>query len=323
MARGRVGRVVYGVLKLFQILLFGWVRSLGELVKIVCKLLHGKREEPGGARPPLHCFPVNHPAIMRPDPLLYSQRSLIAQGLAVTWNNPDIVLFKGGVPVSSSELETSTTYDVQIRVWNNSLQAPVVHMPVHLSFLDFGIGTTPIPVGSTTVDVGVKGSASQPALATVPWTTPSTPGHYCLQALLDPADDLDYSNNLGQENTDVAEATSPAVFRFTLRNNTKRTRQYRFELDSYVIPDVPDCGSSSANRGLSLARHRQTNFPVPPGFAIDITPSTPALSPGAQMSIHVTAAPPTGFVGRQPINVNCFHDGGFAGGVSLVVKKGV
>ena len=323
MARGAAKQFAVGVWMLFRTLLFGWVLSFIQLFKVIRDLLRARKEKDKDPKTPLHCFPIDNPAFMRPDPLLYSQRSLISQGLAVTWDNPDIVLLKGGVPVSSSELETSTTYDVQIRVWNNSLEAPVVHMPVHLSFLDFGIGTEPIPVGSTKVDVGVKGSPSQPAFASVPWTTPSTPGHFCLQVLLDPADDLDFTNNLGQENTDVAQATSPAAFSFTLRNNTKRARQYRFELDAYDIPVLPECGSPAAARDVILERHRRAGYPVPPGFVIAITPDAPTIAPGAQVVVQVSATPPGDFIGRQPINVNGFHDGGFAGGVSLTVTKGV
>lgn len=308
---------------LLRTLLFGWISSLVELFRAVCDLLRARRRKEADPKTPVHCFPVDHPAFVRPDPLLYSQRALLAQNLAVTWDNPDITLFKGGVPVSSSDLETSTTYDVQVRVWNNSLEAPVINMPVHLSFLDFGIGTEPIPVGSTTVDVGVKGSSSQPAFTSVPWTTPATPGHFCLQVLLDPVDDVDFANNLGQENTDVAQATSPAEFSFTLRNNTKRMRRYRFELDAYAIPSQPECGTPAAARDVILERHRRRGHPVPPGFVIAINPQSPTLAPGARVVVQVSATPPAAFVGRQPINVNCYHEAGFAGGVTLTVTKGV
>src|SRR5687768_7419882 len=42
---------------------------------------------------------------IRPDPLIYSQHYLAAQGLAVTWDNPDIQLYDAGTPVASHELE--------------------------------------------------------------------------------------------------------------------------------------------------------------------------------------------------------------------------
>jgi hypothetical protein len=315
---------VFSTLAAFlRTLLFGWVLSLVQLLRALRHLCRARCRKDKDLKTHIHCFPVNHPAFLRPDPLIYSQRALIAQGLSVTWDNPDITLLKSGAPVSSSELETSTTYDVRVRVWNNSFEAPVIHMPVHFSFLDFGVGMEAIAIGSTTVDVGVKGSASQPAFVSMPWTTPSTPGHYCLQVLLDPAEDLDVTNNLGQENTDVAQASSPADFSFTLRNNTKRVRRYRFEVDAYVIPAVPSCNSVESARSSILDRHRQGRHPVPAGFAIKIDPEAPSIAPGAAVVVQVSATAPGGFVGRQPINVNCFHEGGFAGGVTLTVTKGV
>ena len=310
------------ILSLIRTLLFGWIQSLRDLLQMLCEFLRIRFKDTDTPKP-IHCFPVDHPAFMRPDPLIYSQRDLIAQGLAVTWDNPDIILFLGGVPVSSSKLETSTTYDVQIRVWNNSLEAPVVHMPVHLSFLDFGIGTEPIPVGTARIDVGVKGSPSQPAFVTIPWTTPSTPGHFCLQALLDPADDLNFANNLGQENTDVAQATSPAEFSFTLRNNTKTTRRYIFEVDSYSIPDLLPCDFVKNSGQSLLDRHRRGDHPLPTGFTATVNPLSPTLAPNETVEVKVLVTPPDSFAGRQRVNVNAFHQNSFAGGVTLEVTKGV
>jgi hypothetical protein len=193
-------------------------------------------------------------------------------------------------------------------------------MPVHLSFLDFGIGAQSTHVGTVKIDVGVLGSPDQPGFASLLWTTPSTPGHYCLQVLLDPADDLNFANNLGQENTDVVAAHSPAEFKFTLRNNTPNTHHYRFEVDSYQIPSLPKCEDVRLNSD-ALTKHRRGTHPVPPGFAIQISPSTPTLNPDQSAVIIVTVDPPAGFIGRQAINVNAFHDQGFAGGVTLTCVK--
>ncbi len=307
------------ILAFARILLFGWIAALIRLFLIlrdVCRAWKSRKNPK-----PLRCIPINHPAFLRPDPLLYSQRALQAKGLAVTWDNPDITLFKGGVPVSSSDLLPATTYEVRVRVWNNSFVAPVVQLPVRLSFLSFGVATQSHPIGSTTVDVGVKGSASQPATASIPWTTPPTPGHYCLEALLDPVDDLDFLNNLGQENTDVSAASSPASFKFTLRNDTRRSRKYRFETDAYALGEPLPCGAEGPEQ--RLARHRRGRHPLQPGFAIVLTPDAPVLAPNAEVAIDVQLTPPSGWTGRQPINVNCFHEAGFAGGVTLIVTKGV
>jgi hypothetical protein len=299
---------------LLRTILYGWMVALWRLVRLLCSRRPRPKQAPSG------CVRIDHPALVRPDPLLYSQRYLMAQGLAVTWDNPDITLFRGGVPVSSADLEPATTYEVRARIWNNSLEAPVVHMPVRLSYLDFGIGTEPIPVTSTAVDVGVKGSANQPAVASMLWTTPATPGHYCLQVLLDPADDLNSSNNLGQENTDVVIAHSPATFSFTLRNTTRQQRRYHFETDAYTIPPLPGCDQQT-DTTPPIERHRRDRHPVPDGFAVQVNPPTPTLESGATVTVTVTVEPPPGFLGRQAINVNAFHQQGFAGGVTLTAMK--
>lgn len=302
-------------------ILYGWAIALWRLLALLLQ-----RPAPPAAphehRPTRSgCVPIDHPAFVRPDPLIYSQQYLMAKGLAVTWDNPDITLFRGGVPVSSADLEPATTYEVRARVWNNSLEAPVVGMPVRLSYLDFGVGTEPIPISSATVDVGVKGSPGQPGVVSMLWTTPATPGHYCLQVLLDPADDLDRSNNLGQENTDVAPAQSPAAFTFTLRNGTRRSRRYHFELDAYEIPRLPRCRDGERDATPPSERHGREHHPVPGGFAVQVEPPTPTIEPGAAVTIAVTVDPPAGFLGHQAINVNVFHEQGFAGGVTLTTVK--
>lgn len=309
------------VVSLVRITLYKWVFALCELLKILC----GRRPPP--KKPHEHrptqsgCVPINHPAFVRPNPFLYSQRHLIAQNIGVTWNNPDIALFKSGQQVSSADLEPATAYEVRARIWNNSLDAPVINMPVHLSYLDFGIGTEPIPISSVNIDVGVKGSPNQPNFAKFLWTTPVTPGHYCLQVLLDPIDDLDYSNNLGQENTNVVEAQSPAVFNFRLRNDLKKSSQYHFEVDAYQIPPLPKCNDVKRNTADDIERHRRDRYPVPAGFTVQIEPSTPTLDPEASITIKVTVDPPAGFIGRQNLNVNAFHQNGFAGGITLTCVK--
>lgn len=311
------------VLALLRTILYGWAVSLWRFVRALCRALRRKPKKGPEHRPtaPTDCTVIDHPAFVRADPLLYSQRYLLDRGLAVTWDNPDIVLFRGGAPASSSELDPSTTYDVQVRIWNNSFDAPVVAMPVRLSFFNFGVGPEPIPIGDAIADVGVKGSADQPGFVSIPWTTPATPGHYCLQVLLDPADDLDRSNNLGQENTDVVAAQSPATFTFTLRNDTRRERTYRFELDGYELPAPRPCADDQTAPARRLERHRRSGHPLPDGFAVDIAPPTPTLAAENEITITVTAEPPPGFQGRQAINVNAFHDQGFAGGVTLTVVE--
>jgi hypothetical protein len=254
--------------------------------------------------------------------MIYDQYYLTSLGLAVTWDNPDIQLYLNGSAVSSNQLLPGTTYEIVAQVWNNSTDAPVVGMPVAFSFLEFGVGTVSVPIGSTQVDLGVKGGPNCPTYANMLWTTPTTPGHYCIQVLLQPADDTNPQNNLGQENTNVGTAHSPAVFTFTLRNDTDKQQTYIFSLDAYV-PGTPDpCGptNSATDRAARLARHRRGAQPVPPGWQITVVPETPMLNPAQATVMTVTAAPPAGFAGNQVLNVNAFHAAGMAGGVTLTVQ---
>jgi hypothetical protein len=304
-------------------LLYGWIVALRDLWRILCQLIkrwsagkHHRRSSPH------RCVLINDPAFVRPDPMIYDQYYLAGLGLAVTWDNPDIQLYLNGTPVSSDLLLPGTTYEVVAQIWNNSTDAPVVGLPVVFAFLEFGVGTTSVPVGTTQIDLGVKGGPNCPAYANMLWTTPTTPGHYCLQVLLQPADDTNPQNNLGQENTNVGTAHSPAVFTFRLRNDTDQRQTYRFALDAYV-PGTPDpCGATNnaQDRAARIARHRRDAQPIPSGWDVNLNPDTPTLDPGDSAIITVTAAPPAGFLGNQVLNLNAFHATGLAGGVTLTVQ---
>ncbi len=274
------------------------------------------------------CVAIQRPEFKRPDPLIYSQSYLMEQGLAVTWDNPDIELRRNGVVVPSEKLELDTEYEIVATVWNNSTDAPVIQLPVSFSFLSFGAGTLEQTIGINKVDLGVKGGLNHPAFATIFWRTPNIPGHYCIQTELQWKDDLNQKNNLGQENTLVGVISSPAKFQFSLRNSDSVARQFRFEIDTYTLPKLITCPQredskqSPQNTGsLRLQtireRHNRQNFPLPEGWNVSFNTSQPLLQPGEEIAIDVSAEAPTGFRGRQPINLNVFHEEGFFGGVTL------
>ena len=202
-------------------------------------------------------------AYRQPDPLIYCQTFLQAQGLGVTWDNPDIHLelsAQPGVPVDSHSLDPNTEYVVVARIWNGSTTAPAVDLPVRASYLEFGIGTIRHDIGQTTVDLPVKGAAGTPAIARIPWRTPAAAGHYCLQVELVWADDAEPANNLGQHNTDVRPLNSPrATFEFPLRNDGPRPRLLRLEVDGYRLPGRRPCPprdhDPERERREALTRH--------------------------------------------------------------------
>jgi hypothetical protein len=273
---------------------------------------------------------VDNPAFHRPDPCIYSQQYLISLGLAVTWDNPDIVLRLNGVIVPEHDLLPDAEYEIGATIWNNSYEAPCVGLKVIFSFLSFGVATVSNPIGTTEVNLGVKGGVNCPADARMPWKTPATPGHYCLQVLLVWVDDANPANNMGQNNVDVVTAHSPAQFSFKLRNASDRARTFAFEPDAYAIPEPPACkttigpedrGSFAERLRRIQARHGRASFPAPPGWAIDIQPPAPHLLPHQEIDVAVAIEPPTGFSGSQRINVNAFSERAFMGGVTLTVTK--
>jgi hypothetical protein len=259
-------------------------------------------------------------AYRRPDPLLYSQAYLSSLGLAVTWDNPDITVERAGVVVDQHSLAPATDYDVVVRVWNGSTSGPAVDLPVRVSYLDFGIGTISVPVGTTTVDLPVKGAPGSPALCRVPWTTPSTPGHYCLQALLEWSDDENPGNNLGQSNVDVRPLNSPtATFEFPLRNDGRRPQALRLAADAYAIPPVDAC-DERPDPATVRRRHDRGAYPVPEGWSVDISPSEAVLRAGESLDVTVIVTAPDGFGGRMTINVNAFEGDALRGGVTLTAE---
>lgn len=72
-----------------------------------------------------NCNPINEKAFARPDPLIFSEYDLMARGYAVTWDNPDIQLLKGGTPFSSSSLDPKTDYEIVARIWNSSTRCTI------------------------------------------------------------------------------------------------------------------------------------------------------------------------------------------------------
>ena len=322
------------VLKHFaKVLAYQWVFDIHDLlkqfwvaIKKLCafiKMSHPKREDTGK-----DCTIVDNPSFHRPDPCIYSQDYLLKLGLAVTWDNPDIVVRKGSIIVSEDSLLPDTEYEIDATIWNNSYEAPAVGVKVGFSFLSFGVATIENAIGTTFVNLGVKGGVNHPAQAKMLWRTPSVPGHYCLKAALSWIDDANPANNVGQNNLNIVAPQSPAEFTFRLRNATAKPAAYVFEVDSYAIPDPAECkprlepadrGTFSQRLKKVAARHGRAAFPVPAGWTIGIVPNAPDLQPGEEIDIGVTITPPNGFAGKMPFNINAKHGDTYAGGVTLVV----
>ncbi len=276
-------------------------------------------------------------AFRQPDPLIYSQFWLQSQGLAVTWNNPDIHLelpSAPGVPVDVHALVPNTVYKVFARVWNGSSNAPVAQLPVEVSYLYFGIGGISVPITTTKVDLPVKGAIGTPAIAYVEWRTPKTPGHYCLQVRLVWPSDANPNNNLGQHNVDVKALNSPrATFQVPLRNAERDVIQLRLMMDAYELPPIEPCPpageepmDSAEARRRTMMKHGSDQHPIPDGWTIDVGEFDKAteaivLEPGESRDVSVTITAPDGFTGRRAFNLAGITGSGLLGGVTLVVTS--
>jgi hypothetical protein len=133
---------------------------------------------------------------------------------------------------------------------------------------------------------------------------------------------------MGQNNLDVVAPLSPAMFKFRLRNGTGKENRFTFEVDTYTIPQPPDCKReiASEDRGTRAerlrrikARHNKNDYPVPPGWTVEIVPPQVSLPPGDEIDIAVQITPPGGFAGNKSFNVNAAYGEHYAGGVTLVV----
>jgi hypothetical protein len=305
---------------------------LGIVLVLLLRKLKIKVPKLGGAetRPQRHsgpgdCQPVSSDIYRRPDPLIYDQYYLMAQGIAVSWDNPDIHLEQNGQVVNPHDLQPGATYQVIARIWNGSTDAPVAQLPVQFSYLSFGVGTQSHPVGASYANLGVKGSADCPAYASCDWTTPSVPGHYCLQVDLQWFDDANPANNLGQQNTDVQPLNSPnAQFTFAAANTQRARSRMVFKADAYSIPALGPCGTggdAARSRELRVASQKAGEQTLPPGWTVVVSPAELVLEPGSEQAITVAVTAPDGFSGQQAFNVNAFADGSLIGGVTLTVHS--
>lgn len=304
---------------------------------------HGTQEVTGPAS-------VHLPSTIykRPDPLIYSQYFMMAQGLAVSWDNPDIWLTElpagdgSMAAVSSAALQPNHVYRVHAQIHNGSTEAPAVGLPVFFSFLSFGIGITSTPFGMKLVNLPVKGAAGEPTLAWHDWKTPPS-GHFCLQVGLFWPDDLDPTNNLGQENVNIGKLNSPkAQFKFPLRNDAAVRRRFKLEVDTYPKPAPLPCPAqpdgdihghgrahlqvgplrAARDRQSILANHRVAAHPLPAGWVVSFAPAAELeIEAGGQVEITATVHVPDTLPTPRPINVNAFADGVLAGGVTLYVHS--
>lgn len=333
-----------GLLLLLGLMLF--TRIVTRILTKRCRKLTADPKGDGSfGHKPSNKLPIPSIIYKRPDPTIYSQQYLMSQGMAVTWDNPDIYLEENGVVVSSHAVKPATQYKIVARIWNNSTEAPAVNMLVRFYYLDFGAGGARIYIGKTYVDVAVKGSPALPAYTAINWLTPAQPGHYCLQVELVWSDDANVHNNLGQENVDIKQLNSPqAKFQLNVHNDFAERKIFRLQGDGYRLRprlacdeisvefDATDVATHENTKARSVAEsdarasllkdHWYQAQSLPDNWQIIYSPDESfVLDAGETQLVEVTVIAPDEPLQPTPVNINVFVGNTLVDGVTLYVHK--
>jgi hypothetical protein len=88
---------------LLKIVAYEWAvgayQMIRRLIAALCELWRRRKLPHDKRHPEQECLQIQHPSLLRPDPTIYSQLYLMKLGLPVTWDNPDIRLFRNGAQV--------------------------------------------------------------------------------------------------------------------------------------------------------------------------------------------------------------------------------
>ena len=194
-------------------------------------------------------IPFPEDLMRRPDPCIYSQSFLTAQGVPVTWNNPDIWVARKATPnviePDSYHLLEKTDYIVFVQTHNASVDL-ALGVRVRLVYRPWSFNSpdvTPVEVDANghevfrIVNIPPMGSA----ITTFAWRTPSVgpdSSHFCLQAILSHPLDINPGNNLGQENTQVYDTDGKAArIVVPLHNPAKAAQRFTINATQYRIEE--------------------------------------------------------------------------------------
>jgi hypothetical protein len=132
----------------------------------------------------------------------------------------------------------------------------------------------------------------------------------------------------------VKPLNSPhAAFTVPVRNAARERREVALRVDSYTLPTLPECGELPVTDNPRLSRDeilsrlraiaevtKPTNFPMPQGWTVTVTPAEFVLAGGEERDVVVDITAPDGFAGEKTFNVNGFAVATPLGGVTLTVR---
>jgi hypothetical protein len=288
-----------------------------------------KRTAPDPAYP---CLPIPAGVWLQPDAYLYSQRYLISLGVAVTWENPDVTLADmGGNVVGSHDLLPATDYRVTAVIHNKAATAPAPGLPVIFTLIAFGAGgPARQTIGVVPIDLPVRAAPGEPTRATIVWTTPPVPDHYCIEIEAAWPDDAFPIDNVGQHNTVVRRAArgERLQVRVPVFHRGEKATRLHVRLDGYTLPERPLLRQEQEDRAALVKRIREVNaperFPADTAWRPVVSASELVLDAGGQGAVDFEATvPATEVAGSQKrfnITVSDAASGRPVGGVTLLVQ---
>jgi len=214
----------------------------------------------GAPYPPELWSPVSVERLARiseeegPDPYIYSQddRSTWEDPTGeVAWDNPDIIIKQNGVTMSS--MTQNVDHSIEVIVHNRGCDT-AEPTTVTLSYAPFGGGVSWTEIGE--YDVNPIHGGTDIAYFTL---TPPIPHSACLRVDLDHTDELPENriNNIGFENVDVIEMSSPGTGSFQVGNPTGPTNyvfikvKQQGNLDDIWNATILDYSSQAMNTGVN------------------------------------------------------------------------
>jgi hypothetical protein len=233
--------IILALWRFLVLLLLLLLRLLRGLVELINKLF-GKDCKKPAERDKCGEIPPN--VKRKPDPCLYDQFYLLSLGYSVTWDNPDIwITLPDGTPVNSYDLVADADYIVNAQIHDASFD-PALATQVRCLYRPWSFNSPdriPIelnPDGTERIVILHIPPWSQ-RIAQFHWHTPTTAGHFCLQAECYHPDDKNPNNNLGQENTQVVGGQAGQMIHAEafLFNRVETARRVRIEADQYRIPE--------------------------------------------------------------------------------------
>jgi hypothetical protein len=202
--------------------------------------------------------------------------------------------------VDSNNLVVGQDYTVKVKVRNRTGFA-AQGANVVFKWENFGAGG---PWQALPPVVTADIPADPPGVAEVQTTfQPHATGHLCLQVSVEHLEDIDVTNNTGQENLHVGYSSSPARACFTVWNPTKKPAPVHFEVRQLFDPQA-----EHKTLWASWIEHPDPQF----------------LKPGEKARACVTVDPqkakvPTGT--KAEFAVTCYVGGHMIGGVNLIIVK--